>query len=29
VAFLDQLIALQTNSPSLNVTPTLISVPPS
>jgi hypothetical protein len=28
VAFLDQLIALQTNSTSLNVTPTLISVPP-
>jgi len=28
VAFLDQLIALQTNSGALNVTPTLISVPP-
>jgi hypothetical protein len=28
VAFLDQLIALQTSSGSLNVTPTLISVPP-
>jgi hypothetical protein len=28
VAFLDQLIALQTNSGALNVTPTLIAVPP-
>lgn len=28
VSFLNQLIALQTNSASLNVTPTLISVPP-